>query len=38
MLKWHSLEDKETQGQSIITKADVVDGNALWAENITKKQ
>ena len=38
MLKWHSLEDKETKGQSIITKADVVDGNALWAENITKKQ
>ena len=38
MLMWHSLEDKETKGQSIITKADVVDGNALWAENIKKKQ
>ena len=38
MLMWHSLEEKETKGQSIITKADVVDGNALWAENITKKQ
>ena len=36
MLMWHSLEDKETQGQSIITKADVVDGNALYAENIRK--
>ena len=38
MLMWHSLEEIETKGQSIITKADVVDGNALWAENITKKQ
>ena len=38
MLMWHSLEDKETKGQSIITKADVVEGNALWAENIKKKQ
>ena len=38
MLKWHSLEYKETKGQSIITKADVVDGNALWAENIKKRQ
>ena len=37
MLFWHSLEEKETKGQSIITKADVVDGNALWAENIKKK-
>ena len=38
MLQWHSLDDKETTGQSVITKADVVDGNALWAENIRKKQ
>ena len=38
MLFWHSLEEVETKGQSIITKADVVDGNALWAENIKKKQ
>ena len=38
MLFWHSLEEVETKGQSIITKADVVDGNALWAENIKKRQ
>ena len=37
MLFWHKIDDKETIGQSIITKADVVDGNALWAENIKKK-
>ena len=37
MLFWGKLEEKETKGQSMITKADVVDGNALWAENIKKK-
>ena len=37
MLFWEKLEEPETTGQSVITKADVVDGNALWAENIKKK-
>ena len=37
MLFWEKLEEPETKGQSVITKADVVDGNALWAENIKKK-
>ena len=30
-------EEKETTGQSVITKADVVSGNPLYTENIKKK-